>query len=504
MNSRRRDLSCNTSGSSVGIWNTTAHEFIRNSPRRNLIASFSPIKSNSSHFNTFKDSTRQRNDSFQKWNATQDQSQSQFQMQSQTPLYQSQPPLHAHASPYRQNKRDGMFRKSIFYDRGHDDNFTSGQPNYQTYQSAKKGSLLSTFTRASLSNIHHTSSTAIEEEKHGVANLWQADEVQDRKIKNIQSQHKKLSEEFRIDDAREAMRVFRKRMRDKSENALKVFQYMKQNSGSDDFLIDFEEFKRCMDSTGMNLSALATRSLFDKFDKDGSGEIDFNEFTRKIQQQEETPLTTSRHPKVTDMLSLKQKRKNMLNAADFGAVDLDGDGVIDADEIRLAKYIKNIKGHDVDGDGIISEQERLQAQQMAGRYLLMNEYAEKYKGQMHVFGGPDCADKSDAEMVELLANAENFAYVLKGMTAQSKMLDLKSSKRFIKQWGIQHPDQVNSWKKEYVKDRNAMRNSQRDEILKQTEESYRTISMKKSKLQAFLKEHTGHSRFTNSFAMIKK
>lgn len=414
----------------------------------------------------------------------------------------------------RRKRRSARNGRLMYPNQNHDSNAASSssqrtQKISKDHQRKKSPSayvnqsknVLSTFN-VGLENLHGGVGACVaNEEKSGVANMWAQDASLNKKVGLIHSQHeKKQAEQTRISNTREAMRVFRKRMNDKSKNTLSAFKKIKHASGSSDLLIDIDEFKTCLNMSGLNLSEKVAQNVFSRFDRDGSGEIDFNEFSKKL-QQDETPRESYR---ATDSKDLEKKRKMKLNAADFGAVDLDGDGVIDADEQRLAKYIKHIEGEDLDGDGEISAAERLAAQQKAGRILIMKEFQGKHKGRMHLFGGPQCKDKSDDEMIQLLAASSNFSQILKRVTTQSHMMDLKSSIRFIEKWGIQHPDQVNGWKKEYVFKRNRKLQTQRDDIFSHTRQNSRVLSLKSSKLREFLKEHTGHSRFTKQFATTKR
>ena len=78
------------------------------------------------------------------------------------------------------------------------------------------------------------------------------------------------------------------------------------------------EFKKAMNEMKLSLSEVEMRLLFDYFDSDHSGTIDFEEFIQGL-----------RDP-------MSERRLKLVKQA-FNMIDVDGSGMVDADEIAL-KY----------------------------------------------------------------------------------------------------------------------------------------------------------------------
>ena len=78
--------------------------------------------------------------------------------------------------------------------------------------------------------------------------------------------------------------------------------------------LDMKEYKKAMKEMNMNLSEVELRKLFEFFDADGNGTIDYEEFIQGVRE----PLT--------------QRRRDLVALA-FAKIDLDGSGVVEPHEV---------------------------------------------------------------------------------------------------------------------------------------------------------------------------
>ncbi|KDO21232.1 hypothetical protein SPRG_13731 [Saprolegnia parasitica CBS 223.65] len=121
---------------------------------------------------------------------------------------------------------------------------------------------------------------------------------------------------------------------------------------------------------------------------------------------------------------------------DYGAIDIDGDGVIDDYEMQLHVQLKQSTLHDLaasdlNGDGVIDAGERVAMQaklQAEGRLLMAREFVGRNAGDMWKFNGA-YKGKSDDQIAHLLANDKGlFSKTMNKLRAKERLFDLKSSK----------------------------------------------------------------------------
>jgi len=86
--------------------------------------------------------------------------------------------------------------------------------------------------------------------------------------------------------------------------------------------IGYDEFRKGIDETGLELSEEGYKEMFSKFDKDGSGKLSIDEFLFSVR------------PPMSDA------RKRVVGEA-FNKLDKSGDGVVTIDDLRGVYDVKN-------------------------------------------------------------------------------------------------------------------------------------------------------------------
>ncbi|CAL4122093.1 unnamed protein product [Meganyctiphanes norvegica] len=135
----------------------------------------------------------------------------------------------------------------------------------------------------------------------------------------------------------------------------KVFRRMDDDKSNS---LNLEEFTEGITDTGLDLNADDTEKLFNGFDKDGEGSVDFNEFIRAIR-----PAMNEKRMKLVEMAYDKMDRTDdgIVNLADLRGVYsvrqhpkyLSGE--LDEDQI-LKMYIAKFEGS-TSTDGKITREE---------------------------------------------------------------------------------------------------------------------------------------------------
>ncbi|ETW00394.1 hypothetical protein H310_07032 [Aphanomyces invadans] len=109
------------------------------------------------------------------------------------------------------------------------------------------------------------------------------------------------------------------------------------------------------------------------------------------------------------------------------AVDIDGDGMIDVREMRMAKYLHDITSKMTKPDGTAPTDAELRDMQVTvGRYTLAQDFVHRNKGKLWRYG-PTFADKSDDECVRFVAEHKNFKKILPYLEFMERRRTIRSS-----------------------------------------------------------------------------
>ncbi|KAF0683498.1 Aste57867_24450 [Aphanomyces stellatus] len=113
--------------------------------------------------------------------------------------------------------------------------------------------------------------------------------------------------------------------------------------------------------------------------------------------------------------------------AEVVAVDIDGDGLIDVREMRMAKYLHDITSKMTKPDGSAPTDAELHEMRVTvGRYTLAQEFIERNKGKLWRYG-PMFADKSNEESVRFIADHKNFKKILPYLEFVERRRTIRSS-----------------------------------------------------------------------------
>ncbi|GLE02988.1 hypothetical protein PINS_up011867 [Pythium insidiosum] len=111
----------------------------------------------------------------------------------------------------------------------------------------------------------------------------------------------------------------------------------------------------------------------------------------------------------------------------YGAVDVDGDGIVDDDEMKLNLRIQEATLDDDNNDTPRSNPQQLRRlKQLAGRRLMARDFVKRNEGRMWIFDAK-FKDRSTDDIVDELASSEAFAKEINRLRAKERVLTLKSS-----------------------------------------------------------------------------
>lgn len=129
-----------------------------------------------------------------------------------------------------------------------------------------------------------------------------------------------------------------------------------------------------------------------------------------------------------------QRRASTRASVDCGGYDIDGDGMIDAREMRMAKFLdamvaRREREPGARPDSELSEAERLGMRQRAGRLLLAKEFIERNQGHLWRYGSI-FTGKDEHQGAEFIAEHKNFKKLMAYLENVERQRSIRSSQHF--------------------------------------------------------------------------
>jgi hypothetical protein len=106
-------------------------------------------------------------------------------------------------------------------------------------------------------------------------------------------------------------------------------------------------------------------------------------------------------------------------------VDIDGDGVVDADELALWQMLQEVKGVDADGNGTVDDSETYVERQIVGRRLMAEKFVNRQQGKMWRFHSKFIGMTSQ-EIINEIYLAEDFTNAMSFLKAKEHRLRQES------------------------------------------------------------------------------
>jgi len=124
-------------------------------------------------------------------------------------------------------------------------------------------------------------------------------------------------------------------------------------------------------------------------------------------------------------------------------VDIDGDGVVDVEEMALMVELNDefapIEVRDIDGDGVIDADELMVAKQLAGKKILAQRFVERNSGKMNRYGfiNPSFFTMGDDDCAAFISGHEDFGPLMRSMKIKESHINLASSDQVANclEWG---------------------------------------------------------------------
>ncbi|KAG7375619.1 hypothetical protein PHYPSEUDO_000456 [Phytophthora pseudosyringae] len=109
----------------------------------------------------------------------------------------------------------------------------------------------------------------------------------------------------------------------------------------------------------------------------------------------------------------------------YGAIDIDGDGIVDDDEMKMHLRLQEATSNSHDSNNREEVRAR-HAQQLEGRKMMVADFVQRNAGQMWLYDA-SFRHKSTEQIVDEIASGAGFATELNRLRAKERLVNLKSS-----------------------------------------------------------------------------
>jgi hypothetical protein len=117
--------------------------------------------------------------------------------------------------------------------------------------------------------------------------------------------------------------------------------------------------------------------------------------------------------------------------------DVDGDGHIDENEMKIAKYLKNVHVEDMDGDGDIDEDDVRLARMARGKQYLAEDFMDKIDAPLWMYDRK-LRGVSRQDMVNSLVTTPDFPLKMSYLNGKERLFKISSSN--LMKFSIMNPE----------------------------------------------------------------
>ncbi|OWY95604.1 hypothetical protein PHMEG_00034348 [Phytophthora megakarya] len=219
-----------------------------------------------------------------------------------------------------------------------------------------------------------------------------------------------------------------------------------------DFIATHRNFKKLvpfLESTERNRTVRSSRQTRACINGEGTANVLYNkpaerqtwiETTRKLHSPSFTkyPLPDLQPkkkliPSTPDLTETDVMKRALTTSASspevlsnaYGAIDIDGDGIVDEDEMKLHLRLQEAANSDNNNNNIDEVKARL-LQQIEGRKMMVADFVQRNAGQMWLYD-PSFRHKSTEQIVDAITSGAGFAAEFNRLRAKERLVKLTSS-----------------------------------------------------------------------------
>lgn len=117
--------------------------------------------------------------------------------------------------------------------------------------------------------------------------------------------------------------------------------------------------------------------------------------------------------------------------------DVDGDGQVDQYELKMAKYLKNIKVEDMDGDGDIDDDDIRLARMARGKKIMAKDFVEKLEAPLWMYDRK-LRGTSMHKLMEDIVTAPDFPLKMNYLNGKERLFKISSSN--LMKFSLRNPE----------------------------------------------------------------